>query len=85
MKPYKDLPSDIKGRMSITQKASYIKTYNKRLDSKRRLEPVHGDDWVRVYRDSLREDAELFQLELQISNMPTKEVALWIHKLRKEK
>lgn len=68
------------------KKPDWIKSAELRLVrtksiAKVRLYPVHGDNWENIWREKEKKKSTLLSLELQISNMETKDIAAWIYHL----
>lgn len=52
--------------------------------AKKRLYPIHGEDWEKVFQSELKRKAKISQLELQIIQMDSREIAEWIYELQEK-
>ena len=68
--------------ISDFQKAKLLRTEAKKSLAKKRLYPIHGDDWEKVFQSELKRAAGISRLELQISQMDSREIAEWIYELK---
>ena len=52
--------------------------------AKNLLYPTFGNDWESVYNATLERKAKISQLELQISQMGSREIAEWVYELQEK-
>lgn len=58
-----------------------LRVANRKTKAEKRLRPIHGNDWEMVYLEELRKENNLAQIQLQMCNMSSYEVAEWIYNL----
>ena len=89
MKNYKEQAANLfaskKQFASRYQKAELLRTEAKKSLAKKRLYPLHGDDWEKVFQVELKRAADISSLELQIAQMDSREIAEWIYELQEER
>lgn len=58
-----------------------LRVANRKTKAEKRLRPTYGDNWEMIYLEELRKEANLAQIQLQMCNMSSYEVAEWIYNL----
>ncbi|CAM0108177.1 hypothetical protein VPH166E361_0081 [Vibrio phage 166E36-1] len=73
-----------KGLVSDYKKAQLLRVKREKSLAKKRLYPIHGDDWEKVFQLELKRAANISRLELQITQMDSLEIAEWIYELQEK-
>ena len=66
------------------KEAELLRTEAKKSLAKKRLYPIHGEDWEKVFQAELKRAADISSLELQLSQMDSREIAEWIYELQEK-
>ncbi|CAH9013267.1 conserved hypothetical protein [Vibrio phage 249E41-1] len=69
---------------SIYQKAALLRVKRNKSLAKKRLYPLHGEDWEQAFQQELKRTADISRLELQIAQMDSRETAEWIYELHEK-
>lgn len=85
MKTYQEQTEELFTNASSYQKAALLRVKREKSLAKKRLYPVHGEKWEEAYTKELKRKAKISQLELQLSQMDSREIAEWIYELQEEK
>jgi len=73
-----------KGLVSDYKKAQLLRIKREKSLAKKRLYPIHGDDWEKVFQLELKRAANISRLELQITQMDSREIAEWVYELQEK-
>ena len=73
-----------RGFAAKVKEARIIRIKRQKSLAKKRLYPIHGEDWEKVFQEELSRAADISTLELQISRMDSREIAEWIYELQEK-
>ena len=64
------------------KEARVLRVKRQKSLAKKRLYPIHGEDWEKVFQEELSRASDISTLELQLSQMDSREIAEWIYELK---
>ena len=64
--------------------ARHLRVKREKSLAKKRLYPIHGEDWEKVFQAELKRAADISSPELQLSQIDSREIAEWIYELQEK-
>ena len=84
MKTCQEQTEELFANASSYQKAVILRIKREKSLAKKRLYPIHGDDWEKVFQAELKRAADISSPELQLSQIDSREIAEWIYELQEK-